>query len=117
MGLLTRLEDDKVVVFFGNRGDVSSHELTHRINMLILGTKYTLTSLQLSPQHFGNAVIELACDQFSTRFVYDRGDIYRDIKIRTVEQWTDQQLVYSHTIPHDEVYDLLIKAVEEYITQ
>ena len=105
------------MVYLGNKDDDSSNELTHQINMLILDTKYTLTSLQLSPQHFGNAVIELACDQVSIRFVYDRGDIYRDIKIRNAEQWTDQQLVYSHTIPLDEVYDLLINAVEEYITK
>ena len=101
---------------FREKDDGVSNELTERITALTLNTKYNLTSLQYAPQHFGNVVIELNGNDFIVRFIYDRGDIYRDKKVIGSERWIDERLVYSHSVPCNGIYDLLLKAIEEFTT-
>ena len=103
-----------MILFKENNEDVRK-ELTKRITELTLDTRYNLTSLQYYPQHFGNVVIELTSDNIIVRFICDRGDIYRNKRIINSEHWVDEELVYSHTISHNEIYELLFKAIDEFI--
>jgi len=90
-------------------------ELTERITKLTLNSKYNLTSLQYTPQHFGNVVVEIANDHFVVRFIYDRGDIYRDKRTIDSTHWIDDELVYNHSMPKKDVYELLLKAIEDFV--
>ena len=105
------------MIHFSGKDDSVRKELTEYITKLTINTKYNLTSLQYSPQHFGNVVIELTGDNFIVRFIYDRGDIYYNKRAINSEHWTDDQLAYNHSMPKKEVYELLLKAIEEFVTK
>ena len=103
------------MMFFGKKDDGVRKELTKRIIELTLNTKYNLISLQYNSQHFGNVVVELMSDNIIVRFIYDRGDIYRDKRIKNSEHWINEELVYDHTMSRNEIYGLLFKAIDEFI--
>lgn len=105
------------MIRIGEKDDGVRNELTKRIHRLTQNTKYNLTSLQYAPQHFGNVVVELTGENYIIRFICDRGDIYRNKRAIDSQHWIDEQLVYSHSMPHNEVYELLLKAIEEFITK
>jgi len=103
-----------MMYFVKNDDDIYKKCLKY-INELIRNTKYDLTSLQYTPSHFGNIVVELASDKIIVRFVYDRGDIYRDKRAVDSEHWSDEQLIYNHSMSCNENYELLFKAIDEFI--
>ncbi|MDR1838469.1 MAG: hypothetical protein LBQ93_02635, partial [Treponema sp.] len=79
------------MMFFGEKDDGVRKELTKRITEITLNTKYNLISLQYNSQHFGNVVVELTNDNIIVRFIYDRGDIYRDKRIKNSEYWINEE--------------------------
>jgi len=91
-------------------------ELTEQITTLIRDTNYKLLSVEYDPLSFGNTSIELISDKLNIRFIYERGDIYRDKKMIGQNRWSAQELIYDHSMPHNETYELLIKAINEYIS-
>jgi len=104
------------MIFFRKKKDNVCEELTKQITALIRDTKYKLLSVEYDPLSFGNAAVELTSDNLNIRFVYDRGDIYRDKKITGQNRWSARELIYDHSMPCNETYELLIKAVDEYVT-
>jgi len=90
-------------------------KLTAHITNLIINTKHNLTSLKYFPLHFGNIEVELTNNEYIVRFTYDRGDIYREVEIINAPQFNNEQLIYCHSTPHNEPYELLIKAIDEFI--
>ena len=72
-------------------------ELFKRINELISNNKYKLKLLHYDPLHFGNVIIELTNDKNIVRFIYDKGDIYNDMRAINSEKWIQERLVYTHS--------------------
>lgn len=72
-------------------------------------------SLQYYPEHFGNIVVELISDIIILRFIYDRGDIYVEKRTIETKYLISSQVAYNHSIPHNEIYELLFKAIKEVI--
>ena len=103
------------MIHFVKENDSVRDELAKSVEKLTYNTKYKLSSLQYNPQHFGNVTIELTNDRIVTRFIYDRGDIYQDRKEIGSEHWSDAQLIFSHTIMKNDLYELLLMAIENYI--
>ena len=99
----------------GKKDDGVRHALANQINELTHYSDYYISSFQYDPLHFGNVVVELTDDNFLARFTFDRGDIFCKKKLLESTQWIDDQLVYSHSTPCNEVYELLLKAIRDFL--
>jgi len=100
----------------GNRQDKKARdELIKGVNEIIAGTKYTVTSLYYNAKHFGNVLIELSCDKFTVRFCVDRSVISLDKKYAGSERWVEQPVKYYPSTPNTGQFELLFKAVEEFV--
>ncbi len=86
-----------------------------QIDLIIQGKGYRLSNLEIYPEHFGNAVVELSNDKLTLRFFQDRDDIYMDKKLSGSTHWSDQQLIVSHSENTGCGYDTLIKAIKQVI--
>ena len=89
--------------------------LQKRISELTSNTVYTLSLLHYDSKIFGNVIVELVFGDTVVRFIYDRGDVYRDQKLLGTNEWLNQELVFSHTQKPTEKYDLLLKAIEDFV--
>lgn len=107
-------------MIFSSKKDERSQvyeELTTQITAIVHNTNYQLKLLQVHPESFGNAVVEVENNEMTVRFVQDRGDIYRDKKSKDTERWIDEQLVFSHNEPSNGIYESLLKAIDSFVKQ
>jgi hypothetical protein len=100
-----------------NRQIKNSNEdvLKNKIISLLDGSGYSLDKFKLDSKCFGNIILEIIDKKDRTRFIYDRGDIYRNKKIHSSEHWLGEMLIFSHEEKDSETYGLLFRAIKNYI--
>lgn len=90
-------------------------KLKNSLQSVTRNSTFILTSFQFDPHSIRGPVVELTNDKIVVRFIYDRGDIYRDKRVANTDQWIDELLVYNHSMPCNEIYELLLKAIKDYV--
>jgi len=97
-------------------------KLYQQIMGVLIKSQYSLNSLKVDDEHFGNAIAVIYSNngEKTYRFIHDRGDIYIEEESEAAE-WKPfgsvPHEIYIGPIPNPNPYSLLVKTILDFTSK